>query len=156
MIKNLKANDAPITKGVLDEALGKMGAELIFKIGEVVNEKIESAIGSLAIMVEEGFQGMAAQMNEKFAQIDERFKQVDKRFAQIDERFVQIEKRFEQVDRRFAQIDGQFKQIDIQFGRVFSELKDVRKEVGVNNLKTRGDVAGIDLRIEKLEKKAGY
>jgi chaperonin cofactor prefoldin len=104
---------------MLDDAVAKINAK--------TDEKVDGVIGDLAIMVEEGFQGMAKQMDD----------------------------RFEQVDVRFEKIDAQFKKIDGQFDKVFSELKETRKEIGVNELKTRGDVAGLDFRVGKLEKKAG-
>jgi hypothetical protein len=119
MIKKQKDNDAAVTKGMLDDAVAKISAK--------IDEKVDGAIGDLAIMVEKGFQGMAKQMDS----------------------------RFEQVDVRFEKIDAQFKKIDGQFDKVFSELKETRKEIGVNELKTRGDVAGLDFRVGKLEKKAG-
>jgi archaellum component FlaC len=126
MIKKQKDNDAAVTKGMLDDAVVKISAK--------IDEKVDGAIGDLAIMVEKGFQGMTKQM---------------------DSRFEQVDRRFEQVDRKFEKIDGQFKKVDDQFDKVFSELKEVRKEIGVNELKTRGDVAGLEFRVGKLEKKAG-
>ncbi len=115
-----------VTKGMLDDAVAKISA-MVAKIDEKIDTKIDAAIGSFAIMVEKGFQGMAKQMDS----------------------------RFEQVDRRFEKIDAQFKKVDDQFDKVFSELKETRKEIGVNELKTRGDVAGLDFRVGKLEKKVG-
>jgi septation ring formation regulator EzrA len=140
MIKKQKDNDAAVTKGMLDDAVAKISAK--------IDEKIDGAIGDLAIMVEKGFQGMTKQMDEKFERVNTRFEQVDRRFEQVDVRF-------EQIDRKFEKIDVQFKRVDDQFDKVFSELKETRKEIGVNELKTRGDVAGLDFRVGKLEKKAG-
>lgn len=140
MIKKQKDNDAAVTKGMLDAAVAKISAK--------IDEKVDGAISDLAIMVEKGFQGMAKQMNEKFEQVDTRFEQVDSRFEKIDDKF-------EKIDRKFEKIDSRFKKIDGQFDKVFSELKETRKEIGVNELKTRGDVAGLDFRVGKLEKKAG-
>jgi hypothetical protein len=37
---------------------------------------------------------------------------------------------------------------------MFSELKEIRKEINVNNLKTKGDIASLDFRVGKLEKNA--
>jgi len=128
-------SDAPVTKGMLDEAVEKIGT----KISAKIDEKVDSAIGDLAIMVEKGFQAMTKQMDSKFEQVDRRFEQVDKRFEKIDSRF-------EQIDRKFKKVDGHFE-------KVFSEFKDVHKEIGVNKLKTQGDIAGLDFRAGKLEKK---
>jgi BMFP domain-containing protein YqiC len=126
MIKKQKDNDAAVTKGMLDDAVAKISAK--------IDEKVDGAIGDLAIMVEKGFQGMAKQM---------------------DSRFEQVDRKFERIDGKFEKIDAQFKKVDGQFDKVFSELKETRKEIGVNELKTRGDVAGLDFRVGKLEKKAG-
>ncbi len=130
MIKKQKDNNAAVTKGMLDDALD----EVVEKISAKIDEKVDSAIGDLAIMVEKGFQGMAKQM---------------------DDRFEQVDVRFEQIDRRFEKIDDQFKKVDGRFNEVFSELKEARKEIGVNELKMRGDMAGLDFRVGKSEKKTG-
>ena len=144
MIKKQKDNDAAVTKGMLDDAVEKISA----KISAKIDEKVDGAISDLAIMVEKGFQGMAKQMDEKFERVDTRFEQIDLRFEKIDDKF-------EKIDHKFEKINVQFKKVEDQFGKVFSELKEVRKEIGVNELKTRGDVAGLDFRVGKLEKKAG-
>jgi archaellum component FlaC len=126
-MKNKNNDSEVVTRGILRETLGVALDDVVTKISAKIDEKIDGAIGNLAIMVEKGFQGMTKQ----------------------------IESRFEQVDRRFEKMDARFEKIDGQFGKVFSELKDIHKEIGVNKLKTNGDVAGLDFRVGKLEKKAG-
>jgi hypothetical protein len=52
-------------------------------------------------------------------------------------------------------VDVRFNVVDTRFDAILLELKEIRKEIEVNERKTRGDVASIDLRVSKLEKKVG-
>jgi chaperonin cofactor prefoldin len=126
-MKNKNNDSEVVTQGVLRETFRVALDDVVTKISAKIDEKIDTAIGDLAIMVEKGFQGMTEQMNDKFEQVDKRFEKIDKRFEQIDRRF----------------------------DKITSELKDIHKEIGVNELKTRGDVAGLDFRMGKVEKKVG-
>lgn len=105
-MKNENNDSEAVTRGILRETLSAALDGVVTKISAKIDEKIDGAIGDLAIMVEKGFQGMT-------------------------------------------------KQVDGQFDKVFSELRDIHKEIEVNKLKTQGDIAGIDFRVGKLEKKAG-
>jgi DNA anti-recombination protein RmuC len=154
-MKNKNNDSEVVTQKILRETLSFALDDVVIKISAKIDEKIDGAIGDLAIMVEKGFQGMTKQMDEKFERVDTRFEQVDRRFEKIDDNFEKIDRKFEKIDGQFKKVDGQFKKIDGQFDKVFSELKETRKEIGVNELKTRGDVAGLDFRVGKLEKKAG-
>jgi hypothetical protein len=87
-------------------------------------------IDKLAIMIQEGFMAMARK--EDLMALEERMDRFEKN----------VNIRFEQVDKRF--------------GEMTLELKEIRKEIGVNNLKTRGDITSLDFRVNKLEKKAGF
>lgn len=84
-------------------------------------------IDMLAIMVEKGFESMV--------------KKEDLFADSVDKRFDDIDKRFNSVDKRF---DG-----------IVVELKEIHKEINVNDLKHRGDIASLDFRVSKLEKKTG-
>jgi hypothetical protein len=105
MIKNIKDDNAVVTKGMLD-----------------------AAIGGLAIMIEKGFAAMAKR-----------------------EDLLALTKRVDRLEVRFDKFE---KSTNGRFDRVFSELKEIRKELTVNNLKTKGDIASLDFRIGKLEKNA--
>lgn len=45
------------------------------------------------------------------------------------------------------------KHVDARFDEVFGELKEVHKEIAVNDRRSRADITAIDLRVEKLEKR---
>lgn len=62
----------------------------------------------------------------------------------------------ERMDRFEKNVNIRFEQVDKRFGEMTLELKEIRKEIGVNNLKTRGDITSLDFRVNKLEKKAGF
>ena len=106
MINNKNNSDLPVTKGMLD-----------------------SAIGGLAIMIEKGFAATAKQSD-----------------------LLALAKR---VDRLEARLDKFEKSVNARFDALISELKEIRKEVNVNKLKAQGDIASLDFRVSKLEKKAG-
>lgn len=57
------------------------------------------------------------------------------------------------VDRLESRLGSFEKRVDARFDTVFSELKEIRKEINVNNLKTQADIASLDFRVSKLEKK---
>jgi hypothetical protein len=105
VIKNTKDDNAVVTKGMLD-----------------------AAIGSLAIMIEKGFAAMAKQ-----------------------EDLLALAKRVDHLEIRFNKFE---KIAKVRFDSMFSELKEIRKEINVNNLKTKGDIASLDFRVGKLEKNA--
>ena len=87
-------------------------------------------IDKLAIMVQEGFMAMAKQ-----------------------EDLLALAGR---LDKFEESINVHFDKVDKHFGEMSLELKEIRKEVCVNELKNRGDVASLDFRVNKLEKKAGF
>jgi uncharacterized protein YaaN involved in tellurite resistance len=129
MINTNEDKNAVVTRGILDEAMAKMEA------------KIDAAVGSLAIMVEKGFAGMA----KDFAKLTAR---VDKVEARLDK----IEARLDKIELRLTAVE---KNVDARFEAVFLELKDIRKEISIDQHKTRADVAGLEFRVDKLEKKVG-
>jgi hypothetical protein len=121
MINKNNDNEVPVTRGFLREALD----DVVTKISAKIDEKIDAAIGDLAIMVEKGFQGMT--------------KQIDERFAQVDARFSKMDIRLERVEKDISAIS--------------LELKETRKEIAVNDRRARADGAALDLRVNKLEKR---
>lgn len=112
-------------------------------------------IDMLAIMVEKGFEAMAKKEDLFADSVDKRFNDIGKRFTSIDKRFNDIDKRFISIDKRFDDIDKRFNAVDKRFDGIVVELKEIRKEINVNDLKHRGDIASLDFRVGKLEKKAG-
>jgi polyhydroxyalkanoate synthesis regulator phasin len=84
-------------------------------------------IDRLAIMIEEGFSAMA--------------KQTD---------LLALTARVDRLESRLGIFE---KSVDVRFDAVFSELKEIRKEIKVNNLKTEGNITSLDFRVGKLEKK---
>ncbi|HUC01960.1 MAG TPA: hypothetical protein VMA75_03570 [Candidatus Paceibacterota bacterium] len=106
MIDNTNDSDLPVTKGMLD-----------------------SAIGGLAIMIEKGFAATARQTD-----------------------LLALAKRVDRLEARFDKFE---KSVNARFDAVFAELKEIRKELDVAKLKTQGDIASLDFRVSKLEKKAG-
>ena len=103
------------------------------------NEKIKEkkiTIDTLAIMIEKGFAATAKQ-----------------------EELLALTKRVECLEQRMDKSEGRAdkfeKNINERFDKFLSELKEIRKEIEVNNFKTRGDVTSLDFRVSKLEKKMG-
>jgi polyhydroxyalkanoate synthesis regulator phasin len=85
----------------------------------------EITIDRLAIMIEEGFAATA------------------KDFSSLIARVERLESRFDKFE----------KSVDARFETVFMELKEIRKEINVNNSKTQADITSLDFRVSKLEKK---
>ena len=122
-MKNIKQAQKEMT---IEDLAVKINASFEI-LSEKMDSKIDTAIGSLAIMIEKGFEATA------------------KDFANLAER----------VDRVELRLDEFEKSVDARFASVFSELKEIRKELAANNLKTKGDVASLDFRVGRLEKKVG-
>jgi hypothetical protein len=89
-------------------------------------------------------------------------KQKEKRVT-IDKLAIMIEKGFAatakdlslltaRVDGLESRLDNFEKSVNTRFDGVISELKEIRKEIKVNNLKTQGDIISLDFRVSKLEK----
>lgn len=113
------------TKNSGDVVTKGMLDDAVAKISAKVDVKVDAAIGSLATMIEKGFTATARDISLLTARVD------------------RLEARFEKFE----------KSVNVRFDGVLAELKEIRKEIKVNDLKTRADIAGLDLRVSKLEKK---
>jgi hypothetical protein len=80
---------------------------------------------------------------------------IDKLAVMIQEGFMAAAKQ-EDLMALTERMDKFEKNVDMRFNAVLSEQKEIRKEIKVNDLKNRGDVASLDFRVSKLEKKAGF
>jgi methyl-accepting chemotaxis protein len=101
-------------------------------------DSINNNIKEFRTDVDRRFDGIRADMNDRFKQVDRRFEEVDRRFediktdmndrfGKVDRRFEQVDKRFEQVDKRFEQVDKRFEQMIMSIDRL-SEKLDQRDE----------------------------
>ena len=155
MVNNNNNNndEVPVTRGFLRETLQVALDNVVTRISAKIDEKIDTAIGDLAIMVEKGFQGMGKQIDERFAQVDVRFVQIDARFDKMDERFAQMDARFDRMDARFAKMDIRFERVEKDISAISLEVKETRKEIVANDRRARADGASLDLRVNKLEKR---
>ena len=92
---------------------------------------------SLAVLINKSFQEMESWVA----------KQED--LLALTDRVSKMEKRFE---KHSVDSDREFKAIHKNFDIVFSELKDIRKQL--NRVDTRADVLDLQIRVGKLERKA--
>jgi hypothetical protein len=121
-----KSNDSEVvTRGILRETLSLALDDVVMKISTKIGEKVDEAVGNLAIMTEKGFVAVA------------------KDISSLTNRMDKFEK----------SVNGRFEKVEGQIGQLSGELKEVRKEIKINNLKTQGDTASLDFRVSKLEKK---
>ena len=123
----------------IDDVFEKLGelatrAEVDAKIDKLathMNAKIDASVGGLAIMVEKGFAETAQDLSA------------------LTERVKTIEIVVKGHDKELTNIHG-------DFNAVSHELKSIREHLGhIEKNDLQPDVIALDLRVRKLEKKAG-
>jgi hypothetical protein len=81
---------------------------------------------------------LGALMGWMWNRLDKKFDSIDKRFESMDKKF---ESRFESMDKKFeSRFESMDKKFDSKFEILFSELKEIRK-----------DINRIELQVGKLE-----
>jgi DNA anti-recombination protein RmuC len=111
-------------------------------------EKI--TIDKLAIMIQEGF--MATAKQEDLLALTKRVERLENRMDKFEGRMDKLEGQMDKLEGRMDKFENS---VNERFDKLLSELKEIRKEIKMNNLKTQGDIASLDFRIGKLEKKVG-
>jgi hypothetical protein len=92
----------------------------------IKERKKRMTLDKLAIMIQEGFMATA------------------KDLIALTERVTLVEERLNAHDKEFNNMHG-------KMDAIFLELKEIRKEI--KEADTRGDVADLQIRVSKLEKK---
>ncbi|CAN5368462.1 hypothetical protein BH09BAC4_BH09BAC4_47550 [soil metagenome] len=67
-------------------------------------EIIAKGVADLTVTVNERFDQVINEMNQRFNQVDQRFAEVDRQFDKVDRRFDKVDRRFDKVNEDIAEL----------------------------------------------------